>query len=152
MGVGDTVYMLDADGKQLWKYKNAVLTTEPAYSSARDEVAVVMYDLQAVRLDATTGKVKWKAESAGKGLYLSVSAYDQGFVVVVDMAGYRQRGSHLPPDQLEYWGKSNNDSWSVDFPQGAELVVSGNKIYALRRSGEQVRMLEIQPSASKKPQ
>lgn len=142
--VGDAVYMINANGEQQWKYENLPPTSEPAFNPGLNEIAVVMYDLQAVRLDATTGKIKWRSDSVGKGLYASVSAFERGFLVVVDMGGYREKGSQLPADRLEYWGESQKESWHVDFPIDSELVVSGERAYALRRGKDRIYLRTIQ--------
>ncbi len=146
VAVADTVYMVDANGKQLWKYKDDTLVSEPAFNSALNEVAVVMYDLWAVRLNATTGKVKWTPLKVGRGLFSSVSSYEKGFLVVVDMSGYRENSRDPSiPDRLEYWGESDKDFWYIDFPKNASLVVDGNKIYALHRKPDKVSLLELHP-------
>jgi hypothetical protein len=144
ISIGDTVYLLDRDGRQVWKYKGTPLTTEPAYSDSRNELAIVMYDFQAVRLSAATGEVLWKADSVGRGTYSRVCAYAQGFLALIDMSGYRQSAQDTPANRLEYWGGSKKDFWYTDFPQASELVVSGSKIYAMRRSQDQIILQEVQ--------
>jgi hypothetical protein len=149
LSVADTVYMLDANGQQLWKYStesaSETLTSDPAFNAERNEVAIVGFDLLFVRLDATTGKVIWRADTVGRATFASVMAYEKGFLVVVDMSGYRRNGSSPIPDTLDYWGESEKDFWSIDFPPHAELVVSGKRIYALRRNKEKLRLQELQP-------
>lgn len=145
VAISDTIYMIDADGKQLWKFEKETLASEPAFNSAQNEIALVMHDLQGVRLDATTGRVKWQASSVGRALFTSVSAYEQGFLVLIDMGGYRKNGNPKTPDRLEYWGESERSSWSIDFPVAAELVVNGRKIYALERAPGELRLLELHP-------
>jgi hypothetical protein len=103
-----------------------------------------MYDLQAVKLSAATGEVLWKADSVGRGTYSKVCAYAQGFLVLVDMSGYRQNGNESPANRLQYWGSAEKDFWDTDFPQASEPVISGNKIYAMRRSQDQIILQEIQ--------
>jgi len=143
VGVADSVYMLDASGKQSWKYQEETLAAEPAFNAARNEIAVVMHDLLFVRLDAATGKVKWTAPSTGRGAFRGVSAYENGFLIVVDMSGYRDGGSRQLPDRLEYWGDSDKDFWYIDFPQKAELLVDGTKFYALFRDQDEVRLKNL---------
>lgn len=143
ISIGDTIYLLGRDGRQVWKYKGTPLTTEPAYNNSRNELAILMYDLQAVKLSAATGKVLWKADSVGRGTYSKVCAYSQGFLVLIDMSGYRQNGTESPANRLEYWGSSKKDFWYTDFPKDSELVVSGSKIYAMRRSPDQILLQEI---------
>lgn len=142
--VGDAVYMINANGEQQWKYENLPLISEPAFNAGLNEIAVVMYDLQAVRLDATTGKIKWRSDFVGKGLFASVAAFERGFLVVVNMGGYREGGSRVPADRLEYWGESQEKSWHVDFPMNSDLVVSGERVYALRRAKDRMYLRPIQ--------
>jgi outer membrane protein assembly factor BamB len=151
LSIANAVYMLDAHGKQLWKYENETLTSEPAFNAITNEIAVVMHDLQAVRLDATTGKVKWKAESAGRGGFARVLPYVKGFLVVVDMSGYRGPEDRSTSDRLEYWGESESDFWYIDFPNHAELVVNEKKFYALIRRQTDLRLRELHPPSANKP-
>jgi PQQ-like domain len=148
LSIADTIYMLDAEGSQLWKFgtasANETLTSEPAFNATRNEVAVIGNDLLFVRLDATTGKVKWKADTVRRAAFASVTAYESGFLVVADMGGYR-RNSTPTSDRLEYWGSSEEDFWSIAFPLNAELVVTGKKIYALRTGAGTLRVQELHP-------
>jgi hypothetical protein len=147
-----TVYMLDATGKQLWKYEteseNESLTSEPAYNAETNEIGVVGDDLLFVRLDATTGKVKWTAPMVGGATLISVAAYGRGFLVLVDMTSYREKSkqehsTYWSPDRLEYWGQTEDDGWIADFPIGARLLVNGKQIYAVWhvRGGLKLRAL-----------
>jgi hypothetical protein len=128
-----TVYMLNSAGNQLWKYEtnseNESLTSEPAYNAETNEVGVVGYDLLFVRLDATTGKEKWRATTVGGANFVNVAAYGRGFLVVVDMTHYRENSKmehskYRDPDRLEYYGETEDDEWIADFPIGARLLVN----------------------------
>jgi len=159
ISVGDTVYMLRPNGDSLWKYATAgeTFTSEPAYNAELNEIAVIGYDLLFARLDANTGKLKWKAKTVGKALFSSVEAYGKGYLVVVDMSGYGNNDSHNSdvsfPDQLEYWTDSEDRGWQIDFPRNAELVISGSRIYSLTRSNDGIRLreLNVPPGREKKP-
>lgn len=155
IAVTDSVFMVGSDGIVLWRYSthspNEVLTSEPAYNATLNQVAVVGTDLLFVRLDATTGKVKWKADTVGRAVFTRVAAYEKGFLVVANMSGYRMSQDDTPvSDTLEYWGESEGDSWSIDFPRRAELVVNGKRIYALKRNGKSSRLLQLHPRATSK--
>jgi len=154
-----TVYMLDASGKQLWKYEtdndNESLTAEPAYNAETNEVGIVGYDRFFARLDAATGKEKWRAKTVGGGVFINVAAYDRGFLVLVDMTSYRQKwkDEHLKgsqPDRLEYWGPTEDDEWIADFPIGAQLLVNGKHIYSVRRSRGMVHLRELQSASGQR--
>jgi hypothetical protein len=148
VAVNDSVYMVGAKGEELWKYQKQTLTSEPAFNAATNEVAVAMYDLLFVKLNAATGAVKWKSPSVGRGLLSSVHAYNNGFLVTVDMSGYRNAETPTLPDRLEYWGSTDKDSWNTDFPRGSEIVVNGKTIYALVRGKNVLSMAEISPPVS----
>jgi len=154
-----TVYMLDAAGKQLWKFEtdgeNVSLSSEPAYNAETNEVGVVGYDLLFVRLDATTGEVKWTAPTVGGAVFLKVVAYGRGFLVLVDMSSYRQKSKqehskYRDPDRLEYWGPTEDDEWIADFPIGAELLVNGKQIYAVWRTPGGMRLRALQPASKQR--
>jgi outer membrane protein assembly factor BamB len=84
VSVADTVYMLAPNCNSWRKYATAgeTLTSEPAFNSALNEIAVVGNDLLFVRLDATTGKVKWRPTTNGRTGFSSVAAYGKGYLVV----------------------------------------------------------------------
>ena len=117
ISVGDTVYRLDAVGKQMWEYSTPAgeeLTSEPAFNAAKNEIALVGFDLFFARLDATTGKLKWTANSNGAAVFADVVPYGNGYFVLVDMSGDREneKGLHLKHptlDQLDYWGEPKKD-------------------------------------------
>jgi hypothetical protein len=152
-----TVYMLDASGKQLWKYETdgETLTSEPAYNAETNEIGVVGYDLLFVRLNAATGDEKWRAKTVGGGVFINVVAYGRGFLVVVDMTSYREKAKEFKdphikgtdPDKLEYWGQTEDDEWFADFPIGAQLLVNGKHIYCVRRIHDVVHLRELQPAS-----
>ncbi|MGA3159808.1 MAG: PQQ-binding-like beta-propeller repeat protein [Terracidiphilus sp.] len=155
-----TVYMLDVSGKQLWKYETdgETLTSEPAYNTETNEIGVVGYDLLFVRLDATTGEEKWRAKTVGGATFINVAAYGHGFLVVVDMTAYREKDKEfkdphikgMEPDRLEYWGQTEDDEWIADFPIGAQLLVNGKHIYAVRRIRSELRLRELQPTSGQR--
>jgi hypothetical protein len=154
------VYMLDASGKQLWKYvtDGETLTSEPAYNAETNEIGIVGYDILFVRLDATTGEKKWRAATVGAASFINVAAYGKGFLIVVDMSGYREKDKesgypHIKgsnPDRLEYYGETDDDFWSADFPIGAQLLVNGKHIYAVRRTRDAVHLRELQPASGQR--
>lgn len=157
-----TVYMLDASGKQLWKYQtdneNEQLTAEPAYNAETNEIGIVGSDILFARLDATTGEEKWRATTVGAAEFIHVAAYGKGFLIVVDMSGYREKEKEFgiqnskgsEPDQLEYYGETEDDFWSAEFPVGAQLLVNGQHIYAVRRTRIAMHLRELLPASSKR--
>jgi outer membrane protein assembly factor BamB len=157
-----TVYMLDASGREIWKFQTdnegELLTSEPAYNAETNEIGIVGSDILFVRLDATTGEEKWRATTVGAAEFIHVAAYGKGFLIVVDMSGYRekynvsgtQRRKGSEPDKLEYYGETEDDFWSAEFPIGAQLLVNGQHIYAVRRTRNALHLRELQPALSKR--
>ncbi|MCU1309666.1 MAG: PQQ-like domain [Candidatus Angelobacter sp.] len=142
---GDTIYMAGVDGKILWSYSlRAPITAKPALRLDQNEIAVIGYDLTFVRLDASTGKLVWKADMNGRAVFSNIQPYGQGYLVVLDMSGYRDNLLHYN-DQVEFWGDKDDDSWSLDFPIGASLTVVGDKIYAVQYEKKAVALTEIKP-------
>lgn len=148
--------MLRADHTILWKYSTddgVELTGKPAFHPALNEIGLIAYDLTFVRLDAHTGKPKCKAAVNGGAVFTQVEAYRRGYLIVADMSGYREKerlmkNSFRSPDKLDYWDESVKDHgnivWSGDFPIGAELLVSGDELFAVRSSKTSVRLKAIQ--------
>jgi len=142
--------MRSQDGNPLWKYstQGETLTSKPAFDPELNEIAIVRYDLLFIRLDATTGKLKRQNDSNGRGLFSEVTAYGRGYLVVVNMNGYRENDKsaklNRPTlDRLEYWADSEEQSWSMDFPLNAQLIVDGKRIFCLRRSKDKLRLQEL---------
>jgi len=143
--------MLGPEGKQLWKYAIAdgeTVWSEPAYNPRLKEIAIVAPDLIFIRLDAETGKEKWHADSNGRASFVQVVAYGKGYLVRKDMSGYRENdkasGLPLEDDLLGYWGQSEDDSWTINFPRNSDVVVSGTRIYAARRTRNRLTLRKVQ--------
>jgi hypothetical protein len=154
--IGDTVYMVGADGKQLWKYANPygdTLTSEPAFNAERNEIGLVCQDAYFVRLDAATGNKIWDWAMNGSPFYRSVAPYGKGYLTVIGMEYYRENnlgfGAWKQTDQLRYYGDSQKDIWTIDFPINAELVVNGNKIYAVIHKKDEIQLQELHPPSEK---
>jgi hypothetical protein len=139
----------------MWNYTTPAgeeLNAEPVFNAAQNEIALVGIDLLFVRLDAATGELKWKADTLGRAGFTDIAAYGNGYLVHVDMSGYRENEKGLgrkkpTPDQLYYWGESEKDGWSIDFPIGADLLVDGKVIYAVRHIRGEVRLRVMHPPA-----
>jgi len=143
----DTVYMLSAEGKQLWRYAtgegsdpdempvgDGSAVIEITFNAALNELALLGVDSLTVLLDATTGKVKHQSQSNGPGVELSMLAYKEGYLRRYDPGA----GSH-PQDHLAYAENPSESGlwnvWDIDLPDSdAEIFVNRNKIYYMRRS------------------
>jgi len=94
----------------------------------------------------------------GGATFINVAAYGRGFLVVVDMTEYREKAKEFKdprikgtdPDRLEYWGQTEDDEWTADFPIGAQLLVNGKHIYAVRRTRDLVHLRELQPASGQR--
>ncbi|MCL4524732.1 MAG: hypothetical protein M1453_11890 [Acidobacteria bacterium] len=143
---GAKVYMLGASGAVTW---SAVLDNHVygvAHRPSSNEIGVIGDDLAFFRLDLTTGKEIWHATVNGRASFADIKPFRNGYLIVVDLTGYRVwPGGFGPPksDQLRYYGASDEDYWSTDFPVGAHLSVAGDKIYAVKFGKKDVTLQEI---------
>lgn len=140
LGVSDTVYLVGADGTVTWKFvtkgleQALTLAAPPAFNLRTNEIGVIGCDLFFVRLDATTGTEKWRTHVNGSSEYRQIAPYGSGFLLVISSHG---------EDELQYWGDSEEEFRQTDFPSGATLIVSGEKIFAVRNLGSSVRVKEL---------
>lgn len=144
--VGHIIFMVAPDGKDVWKYEAGdVLTAQSAFRADRNEIAVVDSVLDFVELNAATGKVLLDSPASGHVQYTDVKPYGKGYVVLVDDKREPRETAYL-----QYWGQTEDDSWVVAFPAGAQLVVSGLRIYAVSHEENMVTLEEIQVPSAKK--
>ena len=95
------------------------------------------------------------APANGASRYIDVKPYGDGYLVVADEAAYRQRAGESGNDQgwddLNYYGRKEEDQWSVEFPIGAKLLLAGGRIFAVEFGAAKVILREIHPPVSHKP-
>ncbi|MBI2815783.1 MAG: hypothetical protein HYX72_02470 [Acidobacteria bacterium] len=147
--------MLGPDQKIIWTYLlDAPITAQPVYRADRNEIAIIGFDLTFQRLNADIGRSFWRANVNGRATFADIRPYKKGYLVKSNMGAYREMAitaeEREAPDSLAYWGQTEDDYWSVDFPIGAELAVSGDHIYAVMPGQNSVRVQNITPPPGKR--
>ena len=154
-GLGDTLYMLDAGMHVEWTYTpswilwdfTVVESTRRVYGTAGDNIMFI--------LDASNGKKLYSNGRNGKAAYGYVVPFGKDMCLISDnFVGYRDalEGWKIDkwdmiepePDGITAW-RGTQALWSIDFPPDAELVVRGDKIYAVTKTDKSIYVREIIP-------
>lgn len=152
-GLGDTLYMLDQRKHIEWKYKPSWILWDFAvvesmglvYGGAGDGIMFI--------LDSTTGKRLYGHFQNGKADHLQVEPFGEDICLITNsMAGYRDaldewtlgKLNMIETDGITAW-RGTEALWSMDFPPDADLVVRGDKIYAVTRTDKSIYVREIIP-------
>ena len=138
--VGDTLYMLDDKNRSVWGYSVEPNIIFDVAVDSKGIIYMAVSDGLLIALNASGEKV-WGNFMNGSANYTQVEGYNDGFLAVVDMEGYRAKGSNSE-DRLEFW-KDKRVEWSKEFPRGAKLQVWGNKILAMKEIKEGQEITEI---------
>ena len=152
-GLGDTLYMLDQRKHVEWKYKpswilwdfTVVESTGLVYGAAGDGIMFI--------LDGSTGKRLYGHFQNGKADHLQVVPFGEDMCLITNsMAGYRDaldewtlgKINMIETDRITAW-RGTEALWSMDFPPDADLVVRGDKIYAVTKTDKSIYVREIIP-------
>ena len=138
--VGDTIYMLDDKNQIAWDYSVEPNVIFDVAVDSKGIIYMAVSDGLLVALNASGEKV-WGNFMNGSANYTQIRSYNDGFLTVVSMEGYRAKGSNSE-DILEFW-KDKKVVWSKEFPRGAKLNIWGNKILAMKQIKEGQEIKEI---------
>jgi len=138
--VGDTLYMLDSKNQIAWECPFEPNIIQDVMVDSRGDIYITLTDGLLLALNAS-GKEVWRTGLNGSAGYGQIKSYGDGFLVVVDMEGYRMKGSNSE-DTLQFW-KDRKLSWSKEFPRGAKLQLVGNRIVAITTTKEGREIKEI---------
>lgn len=138
--VGDTLYMLDEKNQVVWDYSVEPNIIFDVAVDANGMICMAVSDGLLAVLNASGEKV-WGNFMNGSANYTQIRSYKDGFLTVVDMEGYRAKGSNSE-DKLKFW-RDKKTVWSKEFPRGAKLQVWGNKILAINQIKEGQEIKEI---------
>jgi len=138
--VGDVLYMLDADNRVRWEFSVEPNIFYDVRADAQGRVYLAISDGLFRVLDAD-GKELWGNFMNGSAQYSQIAPYKEGLLVVVNMWGYRQKGSKSE-DHIEYW-QNKKAVWRKNFPQEARLEVWGEKIFAVKPTKDGKEIVEI---------
>jgi hypothetical protein len=138
--VGDTIYLLDPHGRVLWSWTTdgPPLTDLPIIDS-QGTIYVVAADLIWVAIDSKTGQQKWNASANSKAGFTQIRRYrDDMYFVVTSMESYENGpGRRMIWDGLDLC-RRDTILWTTDIPPGAEIKVSGNKVFAVYKQNRRV--------------
>jgi hypothetical protein len=136
--IGDTLYMLDSQGRLVWKWSSEgpPFTDFPVIDST-GTIYVIGYDLLWTAIDSATGKEKWSGTANGRAGYSQIRLYRRDmYVVVTGMWGYRNSlGDKTIEDRLSLC-KGNSILWTTNIPANARIAVSGNKVFVVYKQNK----------------
>ena len=132
--------MLDANSRVRWEFSVEPNIFYHLRADAQGKVYLAISDGLFKVLDAE-GKELWSNFMNGSAQFSQIGPYKEGLLVVVNMWGYRQKGSKSE-DQIEYW-QNRKPAWTKSFPQDARLEVWGEKIFAVKQTKEGKEIVEI---------
>jgi len=153
VGLGDTLYMLDANERVEWTHTASwilwdfavVESTGLVYGTAGDNIMFI--------LDASTGKKLYGHGRNGKFAYGQVMPFGNDMCLITDnLEGYRDaldewksgKIEMIEPDGVTAW-RGTEALWSFPFPPDAELVVNGVRIFAVTKSDKSIYVRQIIP-------
>lgn len=153
-GLGDTLYMLDSRKHLEWKYTASwmlwgfavVDSTGLVYGTAGDNIMFI--------LDGSTGRKLYGHGRNGKAAYGQVVPFGEDILCLItdNLLGYRDALEEwkigevqmIETDGITAWRRTNA-LWSLPFPPDAELVVSGDRIFAVTKTDKSIYVRRIIP-------
>jgi hypothetical protein len=138
--VGDVLYMLDSNNQVVWEYVLEPDIIQDVMVDSKGDSYVTVSDGLLLALNAA-GKEVWRTGMMGSANYGQIKSYETGFLVIVNMQGYREKGSDSE-DILQFW-KDRKLAWEKPFPREAKLQVWANKILAVKPIKEGQEIQEI---------
>ncbi len=152
-GLGDTLYMLSSNKRVDWTYVPSFLVMDFAvvestglvYGTAGDNVMFI--------LDATTGRPLYSNGRNGKFAYGQVVPFGKDVCLITDsLVGYREaleewnygKFELIEQDGITAW-RGTEVLWSAHFPPDADLLVNGDKIFAVTKTDKSIYVRQIIP-------
>ena len=150
VGLGDTLYMLDGKRRVQWKHRPSwmiwdfavVESTGLVYGTGGDNVMFI--------LEVDTGRSLYSIGRNGKAAYGQVAPFGKDMCLITDnFVGYRQGSQWIEtdfvmPDGITAW-RGTEALWTLDFPPDAELVVTGDRVFAVTKTDKRIYVKEIIP-------
>ena len=139
--MGDTLYMLDSNNRVLWRHSFDPNIINDVMVDPKGDIYITASEALILVLDSS-GKEIWRTGmSSGSASYTQIKSYGGGFLVIIDMQAYRQKGS-TSEDTLQFW-KDKALVWEKPFPRGAKLHLAGNRILAIATTKDGREITEI---------
>lgn len=153
VGADDTLYMLDAGKRVVWKHEVSQWIIDFAHVPATGLVYVTAGDNNLFILDAATGRVLHNESRNGRaGFGVAMPYGDDVCLVADDFSGYRAdyEGGYEPmQDGVTAW-RGTRALWHVDVPPDAELQVVGSRIFAVTKTKSRILVKEIEVPKGKR--
>lgn len=155
----DTLYRLDAKGREVWAHGGAQPLIDFAYVEATDLIYGTAGDNVMFILDAATGERLHSDSRNGSAAYGVAVPFGKDQCLVTDnFATYRMKwrgtdggAGHEPlKDGITAW-RGTEVLWHGDFPPDAEPLVAGGRLYALTktRTGIYIKPIAVPETAKK---
>lgn len=152
-GLGDTLYMLDSRGHVEWKYAASWMLWDFAVVESTGLVYGTAGDNMMFILDGSTGRKLYGHGRNGKAAYGQVAQFGEDLCLITDnLEGYRNAleewktgdVQRIETDGITAW-RGTKALWRLPFPPDAELVVSGDRIFAVTKTDESIYVRRIIP-------
>jgi hypothetical protein len=144
---GDTLSMFDAAGRKVWEHRESQPIFDFAHVAATGLVYVAAGDNNLSILEARTGRERHRETRNGRGGFGQTVAYGRDLCLVTDdNSGYRHSEDPFTPmgDGVTAW-RGTKMVWYRELPPDSELRVSGQRIFAVTKTGSRVLVKEITP-------
>ena len=155
VGVGDNLYLLDDKRKIEWKLPVPQTLYDFAAIESTGLVYITAGDNTMLIAELASGKkIFWDGRN-GSAAYGQVAAYGKDQCLILDnYEGYRMKMSEEEKTDPKWWTpelmgdgitawRGTKQLWHRDFPPDAELLVKGNKIYAVTKTRTNIYIREI---------
>jgi hypothetical protein len=155
-GLGDTLCMLNSNRQLEWKYVPSFLVMDFAvvestglvYGTAGDNVMFI--------LDVATGRPLYTDSLNGQRAYAKVVPFGKDECLITgSLVGYREalqewsfgKAEMVETDWITAW-RGTEALWSAAFPPDADLVVNGDRIFAVTKTDKSIYARQIIPPNS----
>lgn len=156
VGIGHSLYMLDQNFQVQWKYEVPQMLFDYAIIESTRLIYGTAGDNNFFILDATTGKALHRESRNGSAAYGQVVPFGVDQCLVLDnFWGYRMKMSDSELNDPRWWTlevmadgitawRGTNELWKRDFPPDADLLVKGDKIYAITKTKTSIYIRKIE--------
>ncbi|MCI0663375.1 MAG: hypothetical protein L0220_20105 [Acidobacteria bacterium] len=144
IGLCDTLFMLDADRSALWEYRVPQMLIDFVFIPATGLIYGTAGDNNMFILEASSGRELVRNSRNGSAAFGLVKPYGNDMCLITDnFWGYRDKHKDLSiNDGVTAW-RGTEALWRVEMPPDADLIVAGNKIFALTNTRDVVFIKDI---------
>lgn len=143
---GDTLYMLGADRRVVWKHTVTQWVIDFEHVEATGLVYLTAGDNNLLVLDAATGRVLHGQSRNGSAGYGEVIPYGDDACIVMDSYGGYRAGREAVSEPMQdgatAW-RGTRMLWHVEVPPDARLQVVGSRVYAVTKTKTRLLFREL---------